>query len=319
MLSRFALTIWRASGDAFSYVADFAKRTTGSGLGYLYALRVTLAFFGLLPFAIGIAILAPHAGTFARTQLAALREWYPDELVLTVSGGVLSTNVEEPYVLDLPATWRSGDEGEPVHAVTIDTSASADDFASYDTAVLLTKTSAVVRDRNGLRVFQLSELKENVTVDEALVAGVTESLGRHTPALPWIAGGVAALLLVLLPWIVGGVAWLFSLLFLCWATAILWVVSAGMGRGMRYGELFRLGLFGVTNSAFLSFALTMTGLGSLRWTTYVLFFGWMVYVISRFPRRVSAAKSPLPPAATKAPATPPSKKPAAKKKRAPSA
>lgn len=87
MLSRFVMTVWRAATDARSYIEDFGKRRTGSGVGYLYWLCVTLAFFGLLPFAIGLAVLAPNARTFADTQLTVLQDWYPDELVLTRSPG----------------------------------------------------------------------------------------------------------------------------------------------------------------------------------------------------------------------------------------
>jgi hypothetical protein len=183
MLSRFALTIWRASTDAFSYVADFAKRTAGSGLGYLYALRVTLAFFGLLPFAIGLAVVAPHAGTFARDQLATLRDWYPDDLVLTVTGGVLSTNAEEPVVLDLPAAWAGMDDGD-THAVVIDTSASIDDFDAYATRVLLTRTAAVVRDDNALRVIEYTESSPPPRAAACAMASSTGSASSASPTPP---------------------------------------------------------------------------------------------------------------------------------------
>lgn len=308
-IQRFALTIWRASTDALSYVTDFRARGTGSGMGYLYALATTLAFFGLLPFAIGIAVVAPRIETLANEQLAIAQRWYPDELVLTFTGGVLSTNANEPYVLDLPPEWGSMDEG-PAHAVVIDTSASIDDFDSYDTAVLLTRTSFVAQDDNGLRAYEYAEFEEDITVNEALVSEITTALGDITPMLPWIAWGLVLLLVLILPWIIGGVLWAMNLFFLLWATLLLWVVSSIMGRGLRYGELYRLGLFGVTSSLLLNFALTMVSVG-VSWPAYVLFFGWMGYVLSRFPARASASIAPPPPAAIKkAPA--PAKKPRTK-------
>lgn len=318
-IQRFALTIWRASTDAFSYVTEFSRRTTGSALGYLYALSVTLAFFGLLPFAIGLAVVAPNVETFANDQLATIQRWYPDELVLTLTGGVLSTNVQEPYALDLPTEWGEMDEGGPAHAIVIDTSASVDDFAARDTAVLLTRTYAVVKDDNGVRTFDYAEADgANLTVNEALVNEVTTGLTAYTPMLPWIAWGLVLALVLLLPWIAGGFMWLGTLFFLLWATVLTWIVSSIAGRGHRYGELYRLGLFGITSSALLSFALTMTSL-PLGWATYVLFFAWMTYVITQFPRRASASVAPLPPAAAKKPAPKKlavAKKTAAKKPRA---
>lgn len=316
-LQRFALTIWRASTDAFSYIDDFGKRRAGSGLGYLYALRTTLAFFGLLPFAIGLAFLAPKAETFANEQLAIIQNWYPDELVLTVTGGVLSTNANEPYVLDLPAEWDANGDDMPAHAIVIDTSAAADDFASYDTAVLLTAKSIVAKDDNGLRVYGYAEFEHNFIIDEATVAtNVALVRDNLAPKLPWIAWGLVLLLILVLPWIVGCLTWILSLLFLSWASGILWIASSIAGRGLRYGDIFRLGLFGITNSLLVGFALTMLSAG-MAWPSYVLFFAWMGYVLSRFPARAKKTQAPPAPAsAYVAKAAAPKKKPVVGAKKA---
>lgn len=316
MLTRFAMTIWRAGIDAQSYVHDFAKRSTGSGIGYLYMLITTLAFFMLLPFAIGLAFLAPHAETFANDQLRIVQDWYPDDLVITISGGLLSTNKDEPVVLDLPAEWDVGPRGDgPSHAVTIDTSASIDDFATADTFVLLTQKAFVAKDDKGLRVYPYGT-DENVVIDEKFVEEITVGLTEITPMLPWIAWLCVALLLLLLPWIVGGVLWAVNLLFLTWATLGVWLVSSVMGRGLRYGQLYRLGLFGLTSSLLLGFVYTMTGF-NIPWSAYVLFFGWMIYVLSKFPkgRAIVRAAPPAPAASMKKPApkaTPSAKKPTKK-------
>lgn len=284
MLTRFVMTIWRASTDAYAYAEDFAKRRTGSGLGYLYWLSTTLAFFGLLPFAIALAVLAPQARTFADRQLAIVQDWYPDELVLTISGGMLTTNANEPYVLDLPAEWSDGDEGERMRAIVIDTSASIDDFHEYETAVLLTGKAAAVRDDNGLRVFLYDDLERDVMINEALVRTITDHAREYTHALPALAWLFVLALLFVFPWIVGAFAWLGTLFFLAWSTLLLWIFTSVAGRGFAYGELFRLGLFGVTNSVLAAFILQMIGI-SFGWIPYVLFFCWMGYVLTRFPRR----------------------------------
>ena len=313
MLTRFAMTVWRSMIDAPSYVSDFVRRRTGSALGYLYFLNVTVAFFMLLPFAIGMAVLSPRAETFANAQLEVLRAWYPDDLVVTVSGGVLSTNKNEPVVLDLPAEWDvGGDEGERMHAIVIDPAGSIDDFGSYGTFVLLTDTAGVVRDDDGsLRVFEFTDIEEPLVIDRKLVDEGTAALEGFTPSLPWIAGTLALSCLLVLPWIVGFFLWVGTLFFLLWAALLLMAVSAVMGCGLTYGELYRVGAYGATSSILLGFAFAMTGV-DLPWATYVLFFGWMVFVLSRFPKRSPAVtQAPLPPAATMKPR--PAPKPAPKK------
>ena len=312
MLTRFAMTVWRSMIDDPAYVSDFVRRRTGTALGYLYWLNVTVAFFMLLPLAIGLAALAPQAETFAKAQLGVVRAWYPDDLVVTISGGVLSTNRDGPVVLDVPAEWENGAARERKHAIVIDPEGSLDDFASYGTFVLLTDTAGAARDDDGtLRVFEFSEIEEPVVLDYKLVDEGTAALARMAPSLPWIAGGLALLALLVLPWILGFVLWVGTLFFLLWATCLLLLVSGVMGTGLSYGQLYRLGAYGATSSILLGFAYTMLGV-ELPWTTYVLFFGWMVFVLSKFPKRAPAATvAPLPPAATMKPR--PAAKPAAKK------
>lgn len=292
-LTRFAHTIWRASTDARGYPRDFAGRRTGSTLGYLYALTCTVAFFMILPLALGFAFFAPRATTLANTHLQIFQQWYPDELVITITGGILNTNVNEPYVLDLPTEWKSSSSTSPLHAIVIDTAASIDEFDAYDTAILLTKTSAVGKDRNGLRVFRFAE-SENIVITEDLVTEYADLLRTNvTPILPSFITISVIFALLILPWIFGGVLWALNLFFLLWASLLLLLASSVMGRGLPYGTLYRLGAFGLTSSLLLEFALHMTGI-SASWAPTALFFGWMIAVLSVFPKR-SATVSPAPP------------------------
>ncbi len=319
MLSRFALTIWRASTDRLAYVDDFAKRRTGSGLGYLYWLCLTISFFALLPIAIGLAFITPRAEKFANDQLTILQNWYPDDLVVTISGGVLSTNRKERVVLDLPQEWQMAeqwtsdmdDENEwPTHAISIDTAASVDDFESFDTFILLTKTSMVAKDDNGLRIYRFAEIDDNMVVNEAHLADIVGDLREVTPALPWIGWiGVFSFILVI-PWILGGIVWALNLLFLLWGTLIIQLFASIVGRHLPYKTLYRLGLFGLTSSILASFAIEMTSL-PLAWVPWALFCVWMGAIVTVFPRSAPKPRSvPLPPAATmkKAPKKPTKKR-----------
>lgn len=297
MLTRFATAIWKASTDRLAYIDAFSKRSTGSALGYLYMLCVTLTFFGLLPFAIGLGFLAPHAQTFADTQLDILERWYPDDLALTFSGTTLSTNADGPVVLDLPPEWQGSHDTKQLHAVVIDTDATVDDFYEYETMVLMTKTMAAVKDDNGFRVVDYDDFDEGGTIDQAFVTEVADALRAFTPYLPAIAWTLVALLALILPWVIGGFAWGLNLFFLLWASLLLWACSAAMGRGLTYGRLYHLGLFGVTSSLVIAFGLRMTAV-SVPLLPSLAFFAWMIAVIAGFPHSKTHALPPLPPAAT---------------------
>lgn len=303
MFVHFFMTIWRAMIDASSYVTEFAAKRTSSGILYLYFLCTTLAFFTLLPLAIGLAVVSPSARTFAEDQLTVVQNWYPDELVLTISGGVLTTNQPNPVILDIPAEWDGGTRnmGEPAHAVVIDTDASIDDFGSYGTYVLMTRTALVAQSDREIRVYPFSDMDstEPMVIDEDLVTEMTTALRGFTPMLPWILVLCAFLLVTILPWVGGFFSWLGTMFFLLWASFLLLIVSGAMGRGLRYGQLYRLGCYGVTSSMILSFAFGMLGLGGMWLLTYAVFFAWMIFVLSRFPQgSATVMRAPAPPAAT---------------------
>lgn len=285
MLTRFALTIWRAATDIRAYVSDFAGRTMGSGFGYLYALTTTIVFFVILPFAISLAIRAPSAETFVNTQLDIVQRWYPDDLVLTLTGGILSTNANEPVILDLPPEWN---DSETTHFFVIDTRASVEDFARYETAVLFTQTHVVVQNNESLRVYPYPPEEQVVFTEELLAEGVAATK-QYTPMLPWLAWGAVLLLLLLAPFIGGAALWIANLAFLLWATLITLLISAICGRRFSYGTLYKIGLFGITNAIVLSFALTMVHADHLNWLWHILFFTWMTVVVLTFPRRATLA------------------------------
>lgn len=307
MLTRFALTIWRAATDAGAYVVDFATRRTGSAIGYLYALVTMLAFFSLLPFSIGLGIFAPATDSFALHQLNVIKNWYPDELVITVSGGVLRTNVEEPYILDLPAEWSAlREDGAPTHFIVIDTDATFDDFDSYDTRILLTSTYAVAREDQGRRTFHYDDgNNDSVTITKTIVTDTADELSTFAPYLPVATLILAIALAIILPFIVGGLVWGMKLFFLAWATLILWIASVLMSRSFRYGPLFRLATYGITGSLLVEFAMTMLRI-QIWWVTWVVFFVWMIVVLSQFPPTTALPPPPAAPATTR-------KKPRARK------
>lgn len=318
MFSRFARTVWRAITDRDAYVDDFAKRRIGSGLAYLYFLAVATMFVGLLPVAAVWMSAAPGTRDAAANFALLVDAEYPDDLVLTLSGGVLGTNRDEPIVFDFSDRWPNGEGPAPV--IVIDTSAAVEDIETYGALALLTDESIVVRDDDQLRVFLYREWEEDHVIDKESVDDFVETLSSFAPYLPWIVGAGILVLLLALPWILGGVYWLAELLFLLVATFILWLASFATGRSFTYGKLYTLGLFGVTGPFLLGLFDGFLGLGELR-LPIIVFFVWMSAVMMRFPRSLPLMPPP-PPAFAKASADRPgsaipTKKAAASKKKAP--
>lgn len=306
MFKRFFTTIWTALTDTHAYVDIFARKRIGNGMGYLYWLCVTVTFLAVLPLAIGLIYVTPKSEAFINTHLTVAQNLYPDDLVITLSGGILSTNQDEPVLITLPAEWQSGTE-EFTHLVVIDTDATVDDYDAYDTGILLTETAAVARDEKSIRIFTYSELSaemeegqklEPIIINEELVGQAVTGMRAFATYVPWILSALVLILLLAAPFIGGGILWIANVIFLAWATIILWIISALMGRHHRYGELYTLGLFGVTGPLILNNVDDYIGGVNLSYLPWLYFLVWMIVIISQFTRRAPIIVAP--PASAKA-------------------
>ena len=86
------------------YSPEFYKELLGLpfsfSLKYFYSLAVVLAVALAVIFSFKII---PAAQPFLQSIGPQVLNYYPDELVITIKNGDVSTNVAEPYLLPLPA------------------------------------------------------------------------------------------------------------------------------------------------------------------------------------------------------------------------
>ena len=77
--------------------------------------------------------------------------FYPKDLVVTVKDGEVSTNVKEPYAIDLPFA--------PEHLLVLDTKATAERFNEYKAFVVVGKNTVYYRDDKGYKFYPLTDMK----------------------------------------------------------------------------------------------------------------------------------------------------------------
>lgn len=111
------------------FYASLRARTLGSSFKYFFFLVVILAF--VIAFVWG-SQLSP---LFAGENLKKLVDYYPSELTLAIKGGVISTNVAEPYIIQDGGKFSK--ENSHANMVVIDTknAFSRELFKQYDTSV----------------------------------------------------------------------------------------------------------------------------------------------------------------------------------------
>ena len=73
----------------------------------------------------------------------ALREDYPHGLELRIDKKGLTTNVKQPFYINFPKTRNFLGIKDKTNFITINTEATAEDYPTSKTLILLTKNSAV--------------------------------------------------------------------------------------------------------------------------------------------------------------------------------
>jgi len=236
----------------------------------------------------------PQIQEFARNAEQELAGMYPSELVLTLSGGELSTNVDTPYTID-PSFWsseklregfESGETEMPTHFVVIDLEATAESYATQDTLFLLTRTAAVMRDNDGIRLMPYSDLEtdEPLVLDKATYMELVTAVQPFVQMIPSIVDGLMLFLIVLGPFVGAFFYWLWLLAYLLVFTLAVLVISGIMKRRLSYGQLYHLGLYGITLSVLYSLVSSwIPQLNAVPFIFTLVFLVWMWNILRIFP------------------------------------
>src|SRR3989344_4178481 len=136
-------TIFKRSLLDPKYYHDILKAKFSFSLKYLYTLLFFLALIHALIFSAQIAVFIPLIPRFIETAKTVVQNTYPDELVITIKDGQLSTNVKEPYSIPLPKEFPDIFDQ---NLITIDTKAQVSDYPKYQSLALVTKDSIAFFD-----------------------------------------------------------------------------------------------------------------------------------------------------------------------------
>lgn len=293
-LQDWAKNVWITASSPARY-KELRSRPLSQGIKYLYVLLLALSFLFTLKIVVALLVARPAIGHFMEEVKREVPALYPEELVLTLSGGKLSTNVEEPYTIELPMSWRKSfeDPDAPAHLVTIDTQAHIEDFERYDSFVLATKTALVLPDREkgGYRVITFERLNEEqgpLVIDQATYLAVTGRMFSYFVYLPLLLGILALLLLLLFPFAMAGSLLLWFLFYLLSTTLFSWILARIMKVPLRYKELYRIGCFALTLPILVSIPLSILGI-KLPLAFTLVFFIFLGFIFREFKGERSMA------------------------------
>ncbi|NTW89539.1 MAG: DUF1189 family protein [Candidatus Moranbacteria bacterium] len=169
---------------------------------------------------------------------------YPDELALQYRDGHVTSNVEEPYFIPMPAASgaSSSDDRTPQNLLVIDTTHTVvpQDLDRYHAAAILARDAIWTKDSKGIQVHTFEDWKRDpFTLDAAAVTGFVDRIAEML--MPMIIIGFALLPLVL--FVAFSIGYLAYMLF---GTLVIMIVGKVRKIDLSYSVSYRLGLFLIT-------------------------------------------------------------------------
>ena len=287
-IKTFVRTFWNSLTKP-SYYKDIKEAKFSFSFKYL------LSLFLLVSFIVGVSISARTLGfisqapKFVEDTKSFMVETYPKELKLTLKEGKITTNVKEPYFIDLAEDKKAAIEPFK-HLIVINTKGSVEDIKSLDSLFLLTSDNLIVSEGSASGSYRvislnnaLSKIPNGVSIDKTLFTSI---LDKFTPyalkVLPRIIIAVSLLILIFYPLLRGTFGFIFQAIFLLPAALVLFVGAKIAKRKLSFKKMYQMSLHGATIPVTLSFMFGFSGLYPyLSIVSWLAFFVFMFIVVSR--------------------------------------
>jgi hypothetical protein len=224
------------------------------------AILYFLKLFGLLSLLTIITFLVFLIPTYPylKNLKDDLPSLYPKELEIEIIDGKVTTNVDEPYFVELkpevfPEELEKGLNNQPVQNIlVIDTQANPSDIKDYQTFALLTKEDvSFIAERNEIRIQSLEEVEE-FKVNRQIVNDFWQEV---VPYLQWFSIGILVFILIMIPifTIIGRLIWvaIFSLISL--------LAAKIMKHQLNYKSALKINLYAVTLPTVIAAAFMLFG------------------------------------------------------------
>lgn len=266
-----------------SYYKDIVKATFGFSMKYLWLLVMiimllkTVVFGGL--YLAARPVIAPAINKFINYA----NNFYPNDLKLEIANGQLSTNVKQPYIIDLD---KKATNPLSRHFLVIDTHGSIDNYPFYNTYILATKNAVVYpsQNRGGAQessVFYFSNLKNNFSVDKNIYDSSLNEIRPYLLKATFFADMIILAGMILFLTFGSFFLTLAIMIGLAFLTFIVWIFNKIFKAGFSYSTLYRLGMHAVTWPIIITEIVKFSRL-PLPNLYVVIYFVWMVVVLNSF-------------------------------------
>lgn len=287
----FAKTFWNSLTKP-SYYKDIKEAKFSFSFKYLLSLFLVISFIVGLSISIRTLGFISQTPKFVESTKSFMVETYPNELKLTLKDNKITTNVKEPYFIDLKEANKAAIEPFK-HFIAISTKGNSEDVKKLDSLFLITGDNLVVSEGSAAGSYRvislastLSKIPNGVSMDKTLFTSI---LDMFTPyvlrVLPRVIAGISIAILIFYPLLRGTFGFIFELVFLLPAALVLFVGAKILKKSLNFKKTYQMSMHGATIPVTLSFIFGFSGLYSyVSIASWIAFFIFMFIVVSRQDR-----------------------------------
>lgn len=205
-----------------------------------YFAKFTVLFAVVLTILTSIPIV-PAVPSLLRDGARGVVEYFPADLEIRIHGGIVETNVVEPYLLPYPpALRRNVTELPTTHLFVIDTKTpfSIEALASSSALVWIGRDFIAFSDEREKTTFQKIDPELHVVLNRTTVSQLVEEASAYFVYIPP--------LLVLLFFIGFLLLGYVQLVYLLFAAFLVWLLLRLLGVQTSYGGAYRVGIHALT-------------------------------------------------------------------------
>ncbi len=240
------------------FYSSLANKSLGSSIKYFFGLILVVSLISVLVMSI---VFVPKVKDFVVSFGNEVVSNYPQNLEVKIDGGVVSTNVAEPYFVKIPDSIKGDVQNSELagyeNLVVIDTKSdfNLDRFDSYKTMSLLTKDLFVYRDDRGKITIQQLEGLTNIKINQSVVEYWVNKIKPFVNALPYV--------LPVLGFIALFIFHIFKLLYLLIPALIIYFISKLRKMDLTYKKSYQVALHAMTLPLLVHVLLPFIGVSSV--------------------------------------------------------
>ncbi len=279
----FAKTFWKSLTNP-SYYKDILEAKKSFSFKYLFSLFFVTSLIVGITISVRMLRVVPQTPKFVETVKTFLVETYPKELKLTLKENKITTNVKEPYFINLKEEQKAA-IAPFEHLVVIDTKASPEKIQELNSLFLVNSENLVISDGSvsgSYKVVPLNEtlakIPNGVSMDKTLFTSILEKMSPYfLKILPRIIIGISIAILLLYAPLRGGISFLVEILILLPLSLILFLAAKVLKKKITFSKTYQMSLHGATIPVTLSFLFGFTGL-----YPYMMLISWLAFFIFMF-------------------------------------